>query len=434
MEFDDNDEEREMRKKIKSDSILRSLVGPNGDLYNTTAEMKSLIDHINDYTQCTHRAIPPLRGRATKTAARTAEEQARWNPETACRFDPGEYAAKFDNLYTCNIGETKITIPKAPSFVIIGAQKGGTTSMFDYLMDHPNVRPTMNWFLSGELRHEVHFFDFEWRSLETFNDFEKESDFFCLAAKSYVETNFDVNSLLKADLHGKTMVSFDKTPRYILRPNIAEKMKRTVPWVTRLIAVLRDPVKRAFSEFNMDTQRMLSVMETPQEFDKSVREELMHLQENGLVRKSYDFSGDNIPNEIVPPDLSRAEEEAIFTKVEPQRPRYIKRGMYAVQLISWAREYSIPDNLLVLNTDNFHFGFEKEAFHKVLRHVGLPYHDKQDFDVVHKRSYSFDMLNSTKELLEKFYEPYNARLADILGREWEGVWMYKQNTGADIEV
>ena len=44
------------------------------------------------------------------------------------------------------------------------------------------------------------------------------------------------------------------------------------------------------------------------------------------------------------------------------------------------------------------------------------------------------MLNSTKELLEKFYEPYNARLADILGREWEGVWMYKQNTGADIEV
>ena len=295
-----------------------------------------------------------------------------------------------------------------------------------------DIRPTMNWFLSGELRHEVHFFDFEWRPLETFNDFEKESDFFCLAAKSYVETNFDVNSLLKADLHGKTMVSFDKTPRCILRPNIAEKMKRTVPWVTRLIAVLRDPVKRAFSEFNMDTQRMLSVMETPQEFDKSVREELMHLQENGLVRKSYDFSGNNIPDEIVPPELSRAQEEAIFTKVEPQRPRYIKRGMYAVQLISWAREYSIPENLLVLNSDNFHFGGEKETFHRVLRHVGLPYHDKQEFDVVHKRSYSFDMLNSTRELLEKFYEPYNARLAEILGQEWKGVWMYTQNTGIEV--
>uniref|UniRef100_A0A7S0AUZ5 Uncharacterized protein n=1 Tax=Minutocellus polymorphus TaxID=265543 RepID=A0A7S0AUZ5_9STRA len=174
----------------------------------------------------------------------------------------------------------------------------------------------------------------------------------------------------------------------------------------------------------MDTQRMLSVMETPQEFDKSVREELMHLQENGLVRRLYDFSGDNIPEEIVPPKLSPAQEEAIFTKVEPQRPRYIKRGMYAVQLISWAREYSIPDNLLVLNSDDFHFGGEKETFHKVLRHVGLPYHDKQDFDVVHKRSYSFDMLNSTKELLEKFYEPYNARLAGILGQEWEGVWRY----------
>ena len=418
-----NDAERAMRMKQKRDSILASLYAPNGNLYNTTAEMTALIDHINDYTRCTHDAIPPLRGRATK-AVRTDAERARWNPETACRFDPGEHAAKFDNLYTCNIGETQITIPKAPSFVIIGAQKGGTTSMFDHLLDHPNIRPTMNWFLSGQLRHEVHFFDFEWGPLERGNDFKKQSNFFCLAAKSYVEINYDVNTLLKADLYGETMLSFEKTPRYILRPNIAEKMKMTVPWVTRLIAVLRDPVDRAFSEFNMDTQRMRSVMETPQEFDKSVREELMHLQQNGLVRRSYDFSGNNIPEEIVPPELSPAQEEAIFTKVEPQRPRYIKRGMYAVQLISWAREYSIPDNLLVLNSGNFHFGGEQETFHRVLRHVGLPYHDKQDFDVVHKRSYSFDMLNSTRELLEKFYEPYNARLAGILGKEWEGVWRY----------
>ena len=117
--------------------------------------------------------------------------------------------------------------------------------------------------------------------MERGNDFKKQSDFFCLAAKSYVEINFDVNTLLKADLYGETMLSFEKTPRYILRPNIAEKMKMTVPWVTRLIAVLRDTVDRAFSEFNMDTQRMRSVMETPQEFDKSVREELMHLQQNG---------------------------------------------------------------------------------------------------------------------------------------------------------
>ena len=401
------------------------LMTPDGDLYNTTTEMKSLIDHINEYSRCTHRAIPPLRGRATKVASRTVQESAQWSPDEACIFDPGEHAERFDNLFTCNIGDVKVTIPKAPSFLIIGAQKGGTTSLFDYLMEHPNVRPSMNWFLSNEKRHEIHFFDFEWRPFEQHNTFENESDFYCHVAKRYVEVNFDVNAILKADLYGRTLVSFDKTPRYILRPKIPSKIKQTCPWITKLIAVLRNPVDRAFSEFNMDSQRMISVEKTPQAFDKAVREELVHLQENGLVRESYDFSDNNIPQKIRPPGLPPEEEERIFTQVEPQKPRYIKRGMYAIQLESWAKEYAIHDNLLVLNSDSFHHGGERETFQRVLHHVGLPDYQKQEFDVVHKRSYKFGMLNSTRELLEKFYRPYNSRLPSILGEEWEGVWMYE---------
>jgi hypothetical protein len=41
-----------------------------------------------------------------------------------------------------------------PSVLIIGAQKSGTTSLFNYLVRHPDVLPS--------LRKEVHYFDFNY--------------------------------------------------------------------------------------------------------------------------------------------------------------------------------------------------------------------------------------------------------------------------------
>src|SRR2546421_10257710 len=38
-----------------------------------------------------------------------------------------------------------------PDFVIIGAQKGGTTSLYSYLIEHPNI-------IAARMK-EVHFFD-----------------------------------------------------------------------------------------------------------------------------------------------------------------------------------------------------------------------------------------------------------------------------------
>jgi len=38
-----------------------------------------------------------------------------------------------------------------PDFIIIGVQKGGTTSLYNYLIKHPNIEPSF--------RKEVHFFD-----------------------------------------------------------------------------------------------------------------------------------------------------------------------------------------------------------------------------------------------------------------------------------
>ena len=49
----------------------------------------------------------------------------------------------------CDAGSTK-----APSFIILGSQKSGTTSLYEYINQHPLVVKSK--------RRETHFFDWRW--------------------------------------------------------------------------------------------------------------------------------------------------------------------------------------------------------------------------------------------------------------------------------
>ncbi len=108
-----------------------------------------------------------------------------------------------------------------PTFLIIGIQKGGTTSLHNYLIQHPKV--------IAPNKKELHFFDtFESKNLNFFlNYFPKE----------YLTNT----------------ISFESTPRYIYYPGVAEKIFKFNPKM-KLIILLRDPVKRAFSAWNMYKQ------------------------------------------------------------------------------------------------------------------------------------------------------------------------------------
>jgi hypothetical protein len=49
---------------------------------------------------------------------------------------------KFPKSLTCSFAGQSHEIPMVPNFLIVGVQKSGTTSLFKYLMQHPNVIPT----------------------------------------------------------------------------------------------------------------------------------------------------------------------------------------------------------------------------------------------------------------------------------------------------
>jgi hypothetical protein len=100
-----------------------------------------------------------------------------------------------------------------PSFVIIGAMKSGTTSLRWYLDEHPQ---------SGCIR-ETHFFD------QHFHE-----------GRGWYEDHF-------ADQNPALTIG-EKTPSYLSGELIAARMKALLP-DAKLIAVLRDPVDRAYSHY-----------------------------------------------------------------------------------------------------------------------------------------------------------------------------------------
>lgn len=110
---------------------------------------------------------------------------------------------------------------RLPDFVVIGAQRSGTTSLYRYLDRHPDIfmAPTK----------EVHFFD---------RHFENGVAWYC--------KQFDGAHL--------NQVVGEATPRYMADPRAVERLAEIVPHA-RLVALLRDPVERAYSHYWMERAR-----------------------------------------------------------------------------------------------------------------------------------------------------------------------------------
>jgi hypothetical protein len=114
--------------------------------------------------------------------------------------------------------ERKLLKKHDPDFLIIGTQKSGTTSLFYLLDKHPK--------LAGSWPKELHYF-----SQATLT---KNLDWY--------RTHF--TSLKRDPLY------FEASPNYINHEYVAKRLKDLYPAI-KLIVILRNPVERAYSAWNM---------------------------------------------------------------------------------------------------------------------------------------------------------------------------------------
>ena len=120
-----------------------------------------------------------------------------------------------------------------PNFLIIGAMKAGTTALYSYLEQHPEV------YMSPVK--EPNFFCFEDETL----DFRAPQDQEGINRTSV--TGIDDYGALFGGVRGEAAIG-EASHWYLYHPKAPERIRRHVPGA-RLIAVLRNPVDRAYSQF-----------------------------------------------------------------------------------------------------------------------------------------------------------------------------------------
>ena len=127
-----------------------------------------------------------------------------------------------------------------PDFLLIGAPRTGTTSLYRYLVEQPAIVPAF--------RKETHFFN-------RTEEFERGA------------CHYRANFALQATMGGR--ITGEATPTYLLRPRVPERVAEMIPDV-KMIVILRDPVERAISSWSHFARMGLE----PRSLEEAIAEEL----------------------------------------------------------------------------------------------------------------------------------------------------------------
>jgi hypothetical protein len=149
-----------------------------------------------------------------------------------------------------------------PNFIMIGVAKAGTTSLFHYLDQHPDI-------YMCPIKGTNYFGYYDARSWQWYDEGNPP------ALQNFPVRSFSTFLEQFAGANGQAVIG-EVSPQYLRCPNAARRIYDTIPGA-RLVASLRNPADRAFSGFLMRTRRG--------EVVKSCYEELC--SESGHVKEGF---------------------------------------------------------------------------------------------------------------------------------------------------
>jgi len=233
-------------------------------------------------------------------------------------------------------------------FIICGTQKGGTTALDQYLRLHPHICMAD--------RKEVHYFDRD-RYFENLNpDYTKYHKCFS-----------------PGDGH---QIIGEATPIYMYWNHAIERIHRYNPQI-KLIAVLRNPIKRAFSHWNMERDRNRE--------NRSFWEAIV--DENSKINSSGH------------------KQDKTFS--------YLDRGFYFSQ-IQEIYNYFNKDQLLIIRNEWLRDN-PNEVLEDVARFLSISPFSLVEHREVHSRSYPVKLCSDELDFLNNFYKEEINSLEMLLG-------------------
>jgi len=255
-----------------------------------------------------------------------------------------------------------------PDFIIIGAQKGGTTSLYNYLKEHPCVLPSFG--------KEIHFFDrHHGRGLW------------------WYRSHFPLESYKRRHgrAHGGVVLCGEASPFYLMHPLVPERAFRAAPQA-KLIALLREPVSRAHSHHHQELRVGVETLS----FEEAVEQE---------------------PQRIAG-ERDRLMTEPHYRSYPLEKFSYLTRGVYIDQLLAWRKFYP-AGQMLVLRSEDL-FDDPAGTYRRVLEFLGLPPHELKSAKRYNYHGDYSAMTPDTRQRLRDYFQPHNRRLCEYLG--WERAW------------
>ncbi len=244
-------------------------------------------------------------------------------------------------------------------FIICGAQKGGTTALDQYLRMHPEICMAD--------KKEVHFFD---------ND-----KYFVDQKPEFLKYHFNFSPKTHHKIIGEA------TPIYMYWENAIERIYNYNPDI-KLIAVLRNPIHRAFSHWNMERDKNRE----HRTFWKAIKEEEVRLRDAGH-KQDRTFS-------------------------------YLERGFYSDQ-IKQMRSFFNNDQILILQNESLR-NDPNQVLAKVAQFLSISSFDIVEHREIHARSYPIALSNEEHQFLNIFYNDEIIKLESLLG--WDlSAWKAKND-------
>ncbi|MEU8607645.1 sulfotransferase domain-containing protein [Actinoplanes sp. NPDC048791] len=257
-----------------------------------------------------------------------------------------------------------------PDFLVIGTKRGGTTSLWRYLIQHPLVPrlfPAWNTKTS-------HYFEENWPRGEAWY----RSHFPTVKQRAALERK-----------HGAPPKVGEAAPLYMFHPLVAGRVAQLMPRA-RMVVLLRDPVERAYSHWKerrtegVEPLDFAAALAAEESRTAGEREKL--LADPNYFSEAYDWYS------------------------------YRARGRYLEHLTPWLDHFD-REQLLFVASETL-YREPAATYARILDFIGLPPYDLGAYDVFNDRP-SKGMDDEVRAELTAHYRPHNAALAERLGMTFD---------------
>ncbi|MEJ7803152.1 MAG: sulfotransferase [Candidatus Limnocylindria bacterium] len=249
-----------------------------------------------------------------------------------------------------------------PDFLVIGAQKAGSTSLYRYLTSHPCIRMPR--------RKEVHFFDHAYGKGER-----------------WYRAQFPMRLRSSSN-----WLTGEASPYYLFHPHAPQRAARVLPHA-KLIVVLRNPVDRAWSHYQ-------------------------HVFARGYESLSFESALER-EAALIPVEERKMMAMPKYRSLAHERYSYLARGRYFSQLTLWLASFS-RDQLFVLTSEQM-FRSPSAALADCFSFLGLSPVAIDSNEVFKSGVYGDQMEPATRARLIEYFRPHNRHLEQLLGMalDWD---------------